>query len=148
MPVFSESYLHSWNLCPKSWLSHLLPPPSKLISVSIKELSPGLTKWMGILVFTSEKARIFPHVSLPESSEEYLHDTFFYLAVHKTHTTSSSAWLAFVRIIFLRQAGPYPYPFFVTFVLLIQQPWTAVVSLSYITVNHGGKEWQKCINQI
>lgn len=59
-------------------------PASKLISASIKGWSPGLTKWTGILMFTSEKARIFPYVSLSESLNGYLHDTFFYLAAQYT----------------------------------------------------------------
>lgn len=59
-------------------------PASNPISASIKELSPGLTKWMGIVAFPSEKARIFPHGSLPGSSQGYLRETSFYLAVQHT----------------------------------------------------------------
>lgn len=70
-------------------VSQILAQPSatlasRLISASVTEWNPSLEKWMGILVFTSGKARIFPYVSVPWSWKGYLCNLDFHLAVLPT----------------------------------------------------------------
>jgi len=65
-------------------------PASNLISASVKEWSTGLMKWMVILLFTSERDRIFLHISLPVSSKCCLWDTFFEQFSAAQITTCSS----------------------------------------------------------
>lgn len=65
-------------------------PTSNLISASVKEWSTGLKKLMVILLFTSERDGIFPHISLPVSSKCCLWDMFFEQFSAPQLTTCSS----------------------------------------------------------
>lgn len=138
---------------PKS-VSQILAQPSattasRLIPALVTGWNPGLKKWMGILVFASGKARIFPHVSLPWSSKGYLCNVVFHLALQYTpHSQKFCTNWPLLKSYSSNWFLPLRFLFFVTFFLLTQQPWTAAVSVSYITVNRGGKEWQKCTSPI
>lgn len=65
VPLLIASVFWILSTLPKS-VSQIVAQPSAvqasgLISASITGWNPGLKKWMGILVFTSEKVRILFH---------------------------------------------------------------------------------------
>lgn len=106
-------------------------PTSNLISASVKEWSTGLKKLMVILLFTSERDGIFPHISLPVSSKCCLWDTFW--AVQCTsgnYLQFSTDWPLSESYSYFRLVLTLKIYIFVVFVLLIQHSWIAVVPSS------------------
>lgn len=84
VPFLIASVFWIVSTLPKS-VSQILAQPSAVqasgwISASVTGGNPGFKKWMRILVFTSEKVKIFPYISLPRSSKGYQGNLVFHLA--------------------------------------------------------------------